>query len=343
MKKIINSKNFYNFKFKQYETTLKNKKTESLSILSYNVLADCYTTEKFFPYCNPKYLKIEYRSKNIINQIEELMPDIVTLQELDFFQFYKQELTNLGYELKYKEKYLKKEGLLVAWKKDKYLFIEEDFIVMQKIYLNKCEKSKNLIDENFLTAASALIVKLKSVESGNSYVFSTCHLNWRYFNEYVQFFEGIELFKHLLKFYGDYRLFITGDFNSQPFSNLIKFITCENIESFKAQENENNSGEKNLKEIQEFVEIFKKEGFQMHFNSTYRNYKKKNKYPKYTNFTEKFSGTLDYIFYSVDKKKNIEIEKILEIPNEEILEGFCPNENIPSDHLPIMACLLMEI
>jgi mRNA deadenylase 3'-5' endonuclease subunit Ccr4 len=34
------------------------------------------------------------------------------------------------------------------------------------------------------------------------------------------------------------------------------------------------------------------------FHSSYQNYRKQKKHPKFTNFTDKFKGTIDYIFYN---------------------------------------------
>ena len=61
-------------------------------------------------------------------------------------------------------------------------------------------------------------------------------------------------------------------------------------------------------------------------------------HPKYTNYTNKFIDTIDYIFYS----KSLEKIKILKIPDieKEISKGkgkiFLPNEKHPSDHLKLV-------
>ena len=48
----------------------------------------------------------------------------------------------------------------------------------------------------------------------------------------------------------------------------------------------------------------------------------------------KFRGCLDYLFYSHD----LEVTYLLDIPVEETEKiGYLPNENQPSDHLPILA------
>lgn len=58
-------------------------------------------------------------------------------------------------------------------------------------------------------------------------------------------------------------------------------------------------------------------------------------HPNYTNFTESFKNTIDYIFHS----KFIETVKILKLPEREelSLEHFLPSSRYPSDHLKIFA------
>lgn len=60
-----------------------------------------------------------------------------------------------------------------------------------------------------------------------------------------------------------------------------------------------------------------------------------NNHPLYTNFTDNFKDTIDYIFYS----KYLVVDKILKLPDYEelALEGFLPSSRHPSDHLPLYA------
>ena len=62
-------------------------------------------------------------------------------------------------------------------------------------------------------------------------------------------------------------------------------------------------------------------------------------HPKYTNYTNKFIDTIDYIFYS----KSLINLKILKIPDVEKDRSdkkenlFLPNHKYPSDHLKLVA------
>jgi len=72
-----------------------------------------------------------------------------------------------------------------------------------------------------------------------------------------------------------------------------------------------------------------KKNIPIHISDYYRHH------PLYTNFTDNFKDTIDYIFYS----KYLILEKILKLPdyNELIEEGFLPSSEHPSDHLPLYA------
>ena len=56
---------------------------------------------------------------------------------------------------------------------------------------------------------------------------------------------------------------------------------------------------------------------------------------KFTTLTGKFTGTIDYILYSVDS--GVEIARLLRVPGEEDASttGGFPNIHHPSDHLPL--------
>lgn len=62
---------------------------------------------------------------------------------------------------------------------------------------------------------------------------------------------------------------------------------------------------------------------------------------KFTNFPEKFQGTLDYIFFEPER---MSLKSILEIPPEEILriEDFLPNFQFSSDHISLKATFKLK-
>jgi len=58
-------------------------------------------------------------------------------------------------------------------------------------------------------------------------------------------------------------------------------------------------------------------------------------YPPYTNYTSDFKATLDHIFFTPN---GLSLIGLLEIPTpSQIIDEGLPNEENPSDHLPIIA------
>ena len=159
---------------------------------------------------------------------------------------------------------------------------------------------------------------------------------------------------------------IAGDFNSVPNSMVLRMIYYQdwkaemaNDEKYIGNFNFNKKEKDLINETKEKME--KRENFNRTINallkiskeiyekymlkSAYDNYRKEIKenghycflrnHPKYTNYTNKFIDTIDYIFYS----KNLNKLKILKIPNIENETKdkniFLPNDRHPSDHLKL--------
>ena len=117
------------------------------------------------------------------------------------------------------------------------------------------------------------------------------------------------------------------------------YLIKETLEKMEKRENFENMIKYLMKMSKEIYDKYK-------MKSAYDNYRNEVKdknygflrnHPKYTNYTNKFIDTIDYIFYS----KNLVKLKILKIPeiekerNNKKENLFLPNEKYPSDHLKI--------
>ena len=162
---------------------------------------------------------------------------------------------------------------------------------------------------------------------------------------------------------------IAGDFNSVPNSIVVRMAYHQDWEAEMSQNKQyiGNNFTHNKKELDLIKETLdkmeKRENFEnmikylmklskeiwdkYKIKSAYDNYRYEVKgdkfgflrnHPQYTNYTNKFIDTIDYIFYS----KSLEKIKILKIPDieKEISKGkgkiFLPNEKHPSDHLKLV-------
>ena len=163
---------------------------------------------------------------------------------------------------------------------------------------------------------------------------------------------------------------IAGDFNSIPNSIVLRMVYYQDWEAEMSQNKEyiNNNFTHNNKELNLIKETLnkmeKRENFEnmikylmklskeiwdkYKIKSAYDDYRCEVKgqkfgflrnHPKYTNYTNKFIDTIDYIFYSKSLNK-IKILKIPDIEKEMSYEKektkiFLPNEKHPSDHLKL--------
>ena len=164
---------------------------------------------------------------------------------------------------------------------------------------------------------------------------------------------------------------IAGDFNSIPNSIVLRMVYYQDWEAEMSQNKEyiNNNFTHNNKELNLIKETLNKMERRENFENMIKylmklskeiwdKYKIKSAYddyrcevkgqkfgflrnhPKYTNYTNKFIDTIDYIFYSKSLNK-IKILKIPDIEKEmsyvkEKTKIFLPNEKHPSDHLKLV-------
>ena len=79
--------------------------SNSFRVITYNILADCYSTNDFalevlYPYCPPEILPIDYRQPIIVKELVGYHGDIVCLQEVgekSFERFLHPAMRELGY------------------------------------------------------------------------------------------------------------------------------------------------------------------------------------------------------------------------------------------------------
>jgi hypothetical protein len=78
----------------------------SITIVTYNVLAEVYATSEKHYHCPPLALLWEHRRENLVKEMIQYDADIVCLQEVQsdhFYAFFQPELKKLGYAGLYKQ------------------------------------------------------------------------------------------------------------------------------------------------------------------------------------------------------------------------------------------------
>jgi mRNA deadenylase 3'-5' endonuclease subunit Ccr4 len=330
----------------KYIEYIKNPKTKTFSILSYNILSQRYMKRKEI-----KSLELEKRIPKIIKEIKEEKVDLFCLQE-STFEVYQKYLLNSFNEyniLTYDNagSYLMN---VIGVKKKRFEILSE----------SKFDLSNNIIDITGNRGIINIKIKDKLFKDKIISLFNV-HFPWKPIYEYQKARILNIIFEFILQNQNDI-IIISGDFNSIPNSVPIRMIYYNDwINEFNDDKNYigNFIFTKNeidlIKEMR--IKMRKRENFRNTMNNIFNNskfvyekyflrsaydeykkgdnYEKKSNYdflrfhPDYTNYTNNFINTIDYIIYS----KYLNKVKILKIPL--ISKDYLPNEIYPSDHLKL--------
>lgn len=339
-------KNIPIFKDNKYIEYIKNPKTKTFSILSYNILSQRYMKRKEI-----KSLELEKRIPKIIKEIKEEKVDLFCLQE-STFEVYQKYLLNSFNEyniITYDNagSYLMN---VIGVKKKRFEILSE----------SKFDLSNNIIDITGNRGIINIKIKDKLFEDKIISLFNV-HFPWKPIYEYQKARILNIIFEFILQNQNDI-IIISGDFNSIPNSVPIRMIYYNDwINEFN--DNKNYIGnfifsKSEIDLIKEMrIKMRKRENFRNTMNNIFNNskfvyekyflrsaydeykkgdnYEKKSNYdflrfhPDYTNYTNNFINTIDYIIYS----KYLNKVKILKIPL--ISKDYLPNEIYPSDHLKL--------
>lgn len=115
-------------------------------VVSYNILADLYTDQKYsrevlFKHCPRQYLDLNYRRQLLVREIEGYKSDILCLQEVDKKEFnysYTPYFSKRNYDCVFAEKGKTSEGLMIMLNKSKFSLVNSHQI-----------KLSNLVDQNY--------------------------------------------------------------------------------------------------------------------------------------------------------------------------------------------------
>ena len=331
-----------------YIEYIKTPKIKTFTILSYNILSQRFMKRKEI-----KSLSLEIRIPKIINEILKENPDIFCLQEstFDVYQNYFSKSFN-EYEIIKYDNYSSYLMNIIGIKKNRFTIINEC----------KFDLSNKIIDVK--GNRGVINVKIKDNLIKDKIISLFCvHFPWKPIYEYQKARILLMIFEFILQNKNE-NIIISGDFNSIPNSIPLRMIYYQDfinefndnkdyIGDFVFNKNEINlmnelkqkmKKRENFKNtINKIFKISKLVYEKFYLRSVYDEYKinDKNKndlkfnylrnHPDYTNYTNSFINTIDYIIYS----KFLEKVKIKKIPI--ITNDYLPNETFPSDHLKLFA------
>ena len=338
----LNKKNNY---IKYLNRNKKNTKSRGLNdepklkikVLTYNILnPGCMKKE------NEKDLTTDERMNKIKKDIIDLSPDVFCLQEADFY-IYKNYLLKEDmnkYEILYGINCGSSFINIIGFKKQKYIL--KSFKNFSLANLGKYSGNRGIMNINleFNNDNNIQIKKTNKIIS-----IYNVHFPWKYENDRIILLNKI--FWHIKETYNkgeDKKIFIMGDFNSEPSSKLIKLFYYNKFlkEEAKNCNKDINEKEKKIKIDLNTLYLSEEIYNKYHFNSAYQCYSKKIKnngdfmrHPSFTSRTKYFKKTIDYIFFS----NNLTIRKIAKLPYDYEVEKdkFLPSKDFPSDHLRLFA------
>jgi CCR4-NOT transcription complex subunit 6 len=346
----------------------------TFSLLCYNILADNYATQAAHAQCPSWALHWKYRSNFIFKELHHYSPDIFALQELQDEQYctvFKVYFEKHGYASTFYPKtrsttMLEKErrivdGCALFWRSDKFELESEGTVNYNQIASNfgkvmRHDPSTNEFLNRIMPRDNvALIVTLKpKAEAFGSYpnfdqrqsiTIANTHLHWDPEYSDVKIVQSMLLVRELKRILteraektgvniAEFPLLILGDFNSLPNSAVYDYLA-------------NNRVSRHHPELKGFCNydisfIAGRSDEHYYYNTLNLTSAVNVRHMPYTNFTQTFKGCIDYIFVT---KASLQTLSFLGPMDEawirrKHINGF-PNENVPSDHIPISANFAM--
>jgi len=211
---------------------------ESVSCMSYNILADSLVARDLYSRHN-QYLDFEFRQEMIFaNEVDPLSPDILCLQEQqDCDTGLLKKLVERNYMVLVRDQYYSKcrlpprvDGLLTAFKMSKFSLLKKyelEFFLPDHPILNK----QNV----------ALFLLLESRETGVCYLVVNCHLLFNKNRGDIKYCQAALIMRTANLILGEQRslssaadkqVFVLwgGDFNTTPCSPLYNFLRTGSTE-----------------------------------------------------------------------------------------------------------------
>jgi CCR4-NOT transcription complex subunit 6 len=314
-----------------------------------------------YPYCDAWSLSWPYRRKMLLQELEETQGDILCLQEVQADHFEQQlrpALVELGYEAIFRQKSResmgqqgKVDGCAVLWRRSKFALVESLTIDFNdcalrsaraiglddtecRRYVNRLSKD-NIAQVVVLEAARTNPQGVSMRNHRNLLCVANTHLYSNYQRPDVKLWQSLALVSELehLVAHRDIPVILCGDFNSEPDSAVYELLTQGRLDARPRPELDER-GDMRILPAYESIRHALDLSSAMAVVS--------GEEPVFTNYTGKFRGTLDYIFYSPSRLRVLAASSIP--PQEELQrssgEGL-PSACYPSDHLHLCCDMLM--
>ena len=315
-------------------------------VVSYNILAELYATKQAYPYCDSWSLAWPYRRAMIEQEIEEAQGDVVCLQEVQadhYEQHINPFMQALGYDGLFKQKsresmgqYGKVDGCATFWRRSKFIMLENyaiefndcarDAAAALGLDDGECRRYMNRLSRDNIAQIFVLEVITRPNAAGQTVrqprqMTNVCVVNTHLYSNHarpdVKLWQSMILMREVeqVAVARDIAVIICGDFNSEPDSAVHEFMSSGCLETAHPELEQSD----NLGILPSQEEI----GHNMEFASVMET--TLGGEPPYTNFTAKFKGTLDYVWFTPGR---LRVLAVTNVPDPQDLFAQC-GEGLP--------------
>ncbi|KAF4676419.1 CCR4-NOT transcription complex subunit 6-like [Perkinsus olseni] len=310
---------------------------QAIKLLNWNILADIYCTPQQYPYCPPWALSWNYRRHLIIKQIAALEGDVVCLQEVQSDHFYSSllpALEALGFGYLYApktreiftDKYCE-EGCAILYRKSRFSVVDSFTIEFDAHAKDSAryQGARNTKQRNRLSKGNvALACLLEDSRCGgrplgivNTHITADVDAGDVKLWQAMCMLEVVQGWSNSQN--GVLPIIMCGDFNSTPESAVYELLT---------------TGRLSPSSIPDDPFGILPPVSQMHHSLPLRSIYPAvvNSEATYTNYTQKFQGTLDYICFTQNSLRGLAVSNTYSY-EELSAETALPSPTQPSDHI----------
>ena len=305
----------------------------ALRVVSYNVLAQCNIKPSQFPYASPEQLSWARRSALLGEELRALDADVLLLQEVDCYEAgWRTALAALGYESSYQLRTqaggARGDGVCVAWRAATLELrarrgIEHNELATMASAVGDGARAARLRNRDNVGLVVALAPRGAPRGAPPLLLAATTHTYWNPEFEDVKAAQAAHTLRCVGAFAAELAtagtaaaaprsppptppLLLGGDFNALPGSLAAAVLA-----------NSGGAAEPRLGPLR----------------SVYAG-----RLPAFTTATQQFTGALDHL---VASRGNVRVVRVLAPPPREACGVGLPNATRPSDHLPLVADVVL--
>lgn len=337
----------------------------SFSVLSYNILADCYAEcfrSDYFFVEDVDILKedglLSKRHLLFMKEIQYFDPDIILLQEVEdwYSSFLSSEFERISYNYLFCQKQGKKDGSVVAYRNERFELFDSQRVHIRDEIRQICDNDDISIEsiQHLLQPQVGLFATLKDKLNQKFVICGTTHIIFSLVNPALQCLQSAILCKKLFEIQlensrklkiDEIPVIFAGDFNSEPDRINIRLLKngtltsseLKTLETLSFVLRKGKAVEQTLSKVNDVCKYFSKYlCHDLNFSSAF--FDTIGSEPHVTSsIGAKYSGCLDYIFYT---QSSLKVKSVVDIDSDiahtyQQIGG--PTGQFASDHLPLIA------